>query len=212
MEWLRYDEGRLDEVVRRIVDVLGRGGVVAIPTDTCYGLAANAVDERAVAKVFRVKSRPLSKPVSIFVDSIERVRELFIVDELSEKALKLLPGRVTLIFRLREGVSLPRGVMTRDRKVGVRLSPHPLPTLVARVFGKPITATSANRSGAPPLYDARDVARELHGVDLIVNAGSLPRRPVSTVIDLTCTPPRVLRAGAVPPHQIARVLGLEVQL
>ena len=208
---MRYDEGRLDEVAGRIVDVLERGGVVAIPTDTCYGLAANAVDERAVAKVFRVKSRPLSKPVSIFVDSIERIRELFVVDELSERSLRLLPGRVTLILRLREGISFPEGVMARDRKVGVRLSPHPLPGLVVRAFGKPITATSANRSGAPPLYDAHEVARELPAIDLIVDAGSLPRRPVSTVIDLTCTPPRVLREGAVPLHRIARVLGLEVQ-
>jgi len=207
---IKYREDLLMEVADEVVCVLKMGGVAIIPTDTCYGLAADATSQEAVTRVFNVKRRPWDKPISIFLDSAEAVRRLFVIDEVAERALRLLPGHVTLILRLKGSVRLPRGVMREEGCVGVRISPHPLPRAIVRSLGKPITATSANRSGEPPVYEAAEAARQLPEADLVVDAGVLPRVPPSTVIDLTTRPPRILRVGPVPPSLIERVLGVKI--
>ena len=198
------------KVAVRVADYLKLGLVAAIPTDTSYGLAADATSPDAVRKVFEIKRRPLEKVVSVFVASKDDIRRLCILDELAERALALLPGRVTLILRAKDPSYFAPGVVTIDGNVGIRLSPHPLPTLIAEILGRPITATSANISGRPPLYSAREVAEQLPGLDVLVDAGELERTPVSTVIDLTTSPPRILREGPVTCEQVKRVLGTRV--
>lgn len=206
-----YREAALEEVAREVARVIREGGVAIIPTDTCYGLAADAASQGAVVKVFKVKRRPWSKPISIFLDSVDTVRRMFVVDEIVERALSLLPGHVTLILRLRRGIVMPRGIDAGGGRVGVRVSPHPLSRAVAAVLGRPITATSANRSGRPPVYEASKAARQLPEADLLVDAGTLPRIPPSTVVDLTVRPPRILRVGPVPPRLIEQVLGVSLR-
>jgi len=200
----------LEDVVGEVVEVLEAGGVVAIPTDTCYGLAADATRPECVSRVFELKRRSLSKPISIFVDSVEFVLEEFEVDEIAERFLRLLPARLTLVLLAKKPGKYPAGIVGRSGGVGVRLSPHPLPTKLVERLGRPITATSANISGRAPLYDPRDVERELPGVDLVVDGGLLERVPTSTVVDLTVRPPAVLRAGAVPVEYLERKTGVKL--
>lgn len=201
---------RLEDVVEDVAETLEAGGVAAIPTDTCYGLAADATRAECVSRVFELKRRSPSKPISIFVDSVEFILEEFEVDEIAVRFLRLLPARLTLVLLAKRPERYPAGIVGEGGRVGVRLSPHSLPTELARRLGRPITATSANVSGRPPLYDPREVERELPGVDLVVDGGTLRRVPTSTVVDLTARPPVVLRAGAVPVEYLERETGIEL--
>ena len=207
----RYYFYNLAFLARKVACMLRRGSVGAIPTDTSYGVAADATNPSAVEKVFRVKRRPMSKPLSIFVPSKEFIRETFVVDETVEKALELLPGRFTFILKLKRKRGLAKGVVTSDGSVGVRLPEHLFPHLVSKFLGYPVTATSANISGEPPIYDSRELFRKLKGLDFIVDAGTLPFVEVSTVIDFTVYPPRILREGAVKREYIEKFLGFRLE-
>ena len=195
MRIVKYSNELLEDITEIVAKVILEEGCAVIPTDTCYGLAADALSSKAVEKVFRIKKRELNKVVSVFVDSIDMIRDLCIVDRKVEKFLRLLPERVTLILKARRPEVFPRGIVTPDGKIGIRLPHHPLPPLIVKRIGRPITATSANISGFPPIYDSSKILTSLRGFDLLVDAGILPRIPPSTVVDLTCRPPRVLRRG-----------------
>ena len=181
----------------RAADVLRAGGLVAFPTETFYGLGAAALDGAAVAEVFVVKGRPASKPVLVLVDSVEMVERLA---EVSDRARRLMarhwPGALTLVVTARG--ELPPQLTGGTGTVGVRLSPHPVARGLVRAFGGPVTAPSANTSGAPPPTTAGDVLRAFRGsVALVLDGGSTPGGQPSTVIDLSVDPPHVIRQGAV---------------
>lgn len=203
---VKYEETRVDELARQLAELLNQGLVAAIPTDTSYGLAADAKNESAVRRVFDIKRRPYDQPVSVFLARVDDVYRYAVVDELVERFLVLLPGRVTLLVRARE--KFPEPMVVKDGKLGIRVSPHPLPRKIAQFLGRPITATSANIHGEPPAYSSKELSQL--AVDVIVDAGELPRIAVSTVIDLTVRPPRVVRRGPVTAEEIRRLTGVEV--
>ncbi len=186
------------------------GKVAAIPTDTSYGLAANAYDKVGVDKVFSIKARERSKVFSVFVSSVEMIRSMCIVDEIAEGFLEILPECLTLILKVKEPGKFAPGIVSPEGKIGVRLPPHRFPPLLAREVGAPITATSANISGEPPIYTPKLLKEKLTGIDIIVNGGDLPPTPPSTVVDVTRSPPVVLRVGPVSPQEIRRRLKIDV--
>ena len=202
----------LEEIVEEVAQLLARDFVAAIPTDTSYGIAADGLSEVAVRKVFEVKRRPLEKPISIFLSSVDEVRRYCVIDDLAERALGLLPGRVTLLMKARDPSSFPKGIIGPHGTIGVRISPHYFPTLLAAKLGRPITATSANISGEPPIYDPREIRARLFDIDVLVDAGILPRVPVSTIIDLTVRPPEIVRQGPVSKEEVESVLGVKVSV
>jgi L-threonylcarbamoyladenylate synthase len=178
-------------------DVLRAGGLVAFPTETFYGLGADALADAAVAEIFVVKARAESKPVLVLVDSVKMVEGLA---EVSDRARRLMarhwPGALTLVVTARG--ELPPQLTGGTGTVGVRLSPHPVARGLVRAFGGPVTAPSANTSGAPPPTTAGDVLRAFRGsVALVLDGGSTPGGQPSTVIDLSVDPPHVIRQGAV---------------
>jgi L-threonylcarbamoyladenylate synthase len=184
-------------VLGRAADVLRAGGLVAFPTETFYGLGASALDGAAVAAVFVVKGRAGSKPVLVLVDSVEMVERLAAV---SDRARRLMarhwPGALTLVMTARGG--LPPQLTAGTGAVGVRLSPHPVARGLVRALGGPVTAPSANPSGAPPPTTAEAVLRAFpEGIALVLDGGSTPGGQPSTVIDLSVDPPHVIRQGAV---------------
>ena len=200
----------IEEAAEEVVKVLSKGGIAVIPTDTSYGIVADAFNSLAVKKVFKVKRRPLWKPLSVFLSSVSEVRRLCIIEELEERALKLLPGRVTLIMKVKNPEAFPQGIIGPNNSIGIRISPHSLPTLVVKKLGKPITATSANISGELPIYDSKEILNKLSEIDLLVDSGVLPKIPVSTIIDLTRKPPRILRMGPVLKEEVEATLGTTV--
>jgi L-threonylcarbamoyladenylate synthase len=177
--------------------VLGRGGVVAFPTETFYGLGATALDGAAVRRIFELKGRPETKPLLLLVDSIAMAET---VGEVGLRARALMarhwPGPLTLVLRARPGV--PRDVTAGTGTVGVRFSPHPVARGLIGALGAPVTAPSANPSGLePPTSASAVLAYFRDGIDLVLDGGTTPGGEPSTVLDTTVEPPRVLRQGAV---------------
>ena len=179
---------------------LERGGLVVFPTETFYGLGAAGLDAHAVRRLLAVKERPDDKPILLLVDSVDMAEAVAL--EIGPGARALMarhwPGPLTLVLRARGGV--PVEVTAGTGTVGLRVSPHPVARGLVRALGGPVTAPSANRSGAPPTTTAAAALEQLEGrVDLVLDGGQTPGGPPSTVLDVTVEPPRVLRAGAVRP-------------
>jgi L-threonylcarbamoyladenylate synthase len=184
-------------VLQEAGDILRRGGLVAFPTETFYGLGANAMDRTAVARAFQVKGRPESKPLLVLVDSIKMAESLAL--EVSDLARRLMamywPGALTLVFKATP--SLPAELTAGTGTVGIRLPGHPLALALVHATGFPVTAPSANPSGAEPPTTAETVRRYFDGqIDLILDGGPTPGGRPSTVLDVSVSPPRLLRAGA----------------
>jgi len=178
--------------------VLKSGGMVAFPTESFYGLGTDALNAEAVGRVVRIKGRPGSKPLLVLVDGIERVEALCV--EISEGARALMerhwPGPLTLVLRAAPG--LPASVTAGTGTLGVRVPGHPVALGLVRAAALPVTAPSANPSGADPPTTAGGVRGYFEGqVDLILAAGPTAGGAGSTIADCTVWPPRVLRQGAI---------------
>ena len=205
--------GKEGEWLEEAVRVLRSGGLVAFPTETVYGLGADAFNESAVLKVFKVKRRPLGDALILHISGMEMVPQC--VSEFPEDAEKLArrfwPGPLTLILGKAEPV--PKVVTGGRRKVGVRWPAHPVAEAIIAGLGKPVVAPSANLSGRPSPTRASDVLTDLGGlIDLVVDGGETPIGIESTVLDLTVDPPTILRPGAIPKEEIEDVLGRPVAL
>jgi len=171
------------------VRVLSRDGLVVYPTETVYGLGADALSEDAVLKVYVVKNRPLSRPISIAVSDMDMLGAVAVVDEAARAFIKrFLPGPVTVILPVKS--CLPEIITGGTGLVGIRWPAHEIALAIIARLDSPITATSANVSGETPPTRPEDVY--IHS-DYLVDGGDLPGTP-STVVDLTTL--RILRKGA----------------
>ena len=182
--------------------VLRARGLVAFPTETFYGLGADALDEAAVARVFQAKGRPADKPLLVLVDSLEMVD--WVARDIPAEARRLMarhwPGALTLVLKAHG--ALPPALTAGTGTIGVRLSAHPVARALVSTLGRPITAPSANSHGhASPRTAAEVIAGLGDRVDLVLDGGTTPGGPASTLLDLTRTPPVVLRAGAIVPDR-----------
>jgi L-threonylcarbamoyladenylate synthase len=180
--------------------VLRRGGVVAFPTETFYGLGAAALDAVAVARVFVIKGRPESKPLAVLVDAPAMVSAVAADVPAVARALmeRHWPGALTLVLRAAPGV--PEAVTAGTGTIGVRVSSHAVARGLVQALGAPVTAPSANPSGAAPPTTAAGVLDYFDGdLDLVLDAGPTPGGLASTVLDVTVEPPRLIRPGPVCP-------------
>jgi L-threonylcarbamoyladenylate synthase len=201
--------------VEKAASLLRRGELVAVPTETVYGLAANALDPQAVERIYAVKGRPAANPIIVHVDSIVMARRC--VGEWPEPAARLAalfwPGPLTLV--LRKSDLIPQIVSAGGETVGLRCPAHPFMRALITACGFPLAAPSANVSNQVSPTSAEHVLRRLGGlggrIPLIVDAGPSSVGIESTVLDLSVAPPRVLRAGMIAAGQIGRELGIEVQ-
>ena len=178
--------------------VVEAGGLVAFPTESFYGLGADALDSDAVARVFEVKGRPEHKALLVLVDSIEMAVGL--AARVSDGARALMarywPGPLTLV--LEAAARVPVGLTGGGSTIGVRMPGHAVARALVRSAGRPITAPSANPSEAPPALTAAAVRDYFEGrVELILDGGPTVGGAGSTVADCTVWPPRILRQGPV---------------
>lgn len=180
------------------VRVLRQGGIVALPTESSYGLAVDVYNERALRRLYHVKQRAEEKPLLVLVNSREGVAGL--VREIPFQYKRLMaqfwPGPLTLIFPAAPQLS---SILTGGSEtVGVRHSPYQLASALVDNFGGPITATSANLSGKPPCTSAKDVEEIFgNGVDMIIDGGDATGKP-STIVTLKRGELTVLREGQLP--------------
>lgn len=194
--------------VQRAAELLRAGEVVALPTETVYGLAANALDPHAVAKIYEVKGRPAHNPIIIHVAGFELARECVTQwpDAAALLARSFWPGPLTMVLPRAPGI--PDLVTAGGETVGVRWPSHPFMQAVIRECGFPLAAPSANLSNSISPTNAQHVAKQLGDkIPLIVDGGQAQVGIESTVIDLVAQPPRVLRPGMIHEESLLAVLG-----
>lgn len=194
--------------LRLASDILHRGGLVVIPTETVYGLAANALDPQAVLGIYAAKNRPADNPLIVHVSSVDMAKEY--AAEWPRAAQKLAdafwPGPLTMILPKRENI--PPEVTCGGSSVAIRFPSHPVARAVIEESGLPLAAPSANRSGSPSPTCADHVVHDLNGlVDLIIDGGHCACGVESTVVTLCTNPPRLLRPGFVTVEELRDVLG-----
>lgn len=196
------DDGRAEAI-----GVLRAGGIVALPTDTVYGIAVALATPHGIERLFHVKRRPPEKAIALLLADQAQAAELGEVSPAAAAlAAALWPGPLTLVLPARPDPRLPEVLGAGTASVGVRLPDHPAPRALAAAVG-PLPTTSANLSGRPDPLDAATVVDELgDGVDLVLDGGRTPGSRPSTVVDLTVDPPVVLRVGLIDEARIRAVL------
>jgi len=196
------DVGRADAVA-----VLQSRGVVALPTDTVYGIAVDLATPGGVERLFAAKRRPPDKGIMLLLADASQADEVGVVGAAARAlAAAFWPGGLTLVVPRRPDVALPAALTAGTPTIGLRLPDHAAPRALAAVVG-PLPTTSANRSGLPEGRDAADIVDQIGDViDLVLDGGPAHGGPASTVVDCTGPRPRILRVGAVAPDAVAAVL------
>jgi len=194
-------------LVKYAADQIRAGEVLGMPTDTFYGLAADPFNLRAVDKVYEIKTRSRHKPLSLLIESVDQAEELAkkLPEEFYALARKFWPGPLTVIVKA--GSRLPLKVTANTGNVALRVPSAKIPLAVVTAAAIPITATSANLSGAAECTTAEQVHDQLHGrISIIVDGGTSPRIIPSTIIDLSDeeTRWRIIREGAIPKEEISK--------
>jgi len=190
----------------RAADVLRRGGVVAFPTDTFYGLAVDPRNEAAVSRVYEIKGRPAVSAMPLIASSREQAGAAAVFDEAGERlASAFWPGPLTIVLPATPAVA-PL-VLAGGRTVAIRVPDHEIARALAHELGFPITSTSANRSGQPPAAEGADLAHAgLDDIDLLLDAGPCRGGLPSTIVEMAASGPRLVRAGAVAWDRVLRSL------
>lgn len=198
-EILKVDADNSEErILSKAVEILANGGIIAYPTETFYGLGADATNEKAIEKIFAAKGRDFKNPISLIIDHTDDIYPL--VQNVPQTAKKLMaafwPGALTIVFLAANNVSplLTAG----SGKIGLRVSSHPIARGIVQKLKRPLTATSANLTGAPECTRASEVAEQIGDkIDTIVDWGKTQGGKASTLIDVTCNPPVILREGTI---------------
>ncbi|HEV8633595.1 MAG TPA: L-threonylcarbamoyladenylate synthase [Chloroflexota bacterium] len=196
------------DAVREAAEVIRRGGLVAFPTETVYGLGANALDDAAVRRVFVAKERPADDPLIVHLASAADLAAVCarLPPDLADLARRFWPGPLTVV--LPRGPAVPPSVTAGGETVAVRVPAHPVARSLIEAAERPIAAPSANRFARPSPTTAEHVLQDLDGrIDLVLDDGPTPLGVESTVLDLTGGQPRILRPGGVTAEQLQAVLG-----
>ena len=192
------DEKQTALLIKEAADILRKGGLVVFPTETVYGIGADAFNEKACSRIFEVKKRPESKPLIVLISHIKDLEN--VVKEVPDIARpfieKFWPGPLSIVFKKNE--KLPETVTACGDKVAVRLTSHPFIKELISETGFPLVAPSANISGNPSKTKAEDTFAELKGLaDMIIEGDESLSGKESTIIDVTGEKVRILREGAV---------------
>jgi L-threonylcarbamoyladenylate synthase len=180
------------KVLDKIAEVLNNGGVVVCPTDTVYGFLAIAGNKKAVEKIFKIKKRPRSKPLPVFIRDLKMAEEISEINENQKKTLKKYwPGKYTFIFKRRKGVKL---YGTEKNTIALRIPKYKFLNDLLKKINKPLVQTSVNVSGQPTLTKISDIIKQFNKSDiLLIDAGNLPKSKPSKIIDLTKNKIKTLR-------------------
>jgi len=198
--------------VRIAAEIISSGGLVAFPTETVYGLGADAFNEKAVLRVFKVKNRPPGNPLIVHISDVKQLEMIVaeVPDIISTIAKIVWPGPLTFILRKRKNV--PDIVTGGLPNVAVRMPAHPVALMLIKE-STPIVGPSANVSGKPSPTSAKHVIEDLYGkIDVILDAGETPLGIESTIVDMTTEPPVLIRPGPITIEQLKEILRREVKI
>lgn len=205
---LRVDpEGNPRAHLVKAAEIVRRGGVIAYPTDTFYGLGANPFNEEAIKRIFKIKGREETKPLLLLIAYRKEVKDLTrVVKPIAKQLMRhYWPGPLTMIFEA--SASLPPLLLGNSGKVGLRLPNNKLVSRLIRLVGYPLTASSANKSGKRNPLSAADVLNSLGDeIELILDGGPSSTALPSTVIDVSLFPPLLIREGVISFSEVLSVL------
>ena len=212
METIILQSDNLSDL-QQAAELLRAGETVAFPTDTVFGLGANAQNDTAVQKIYEAKGRPSDKPLILLIHDKAQLQQF--VDEVSDVAVKLIetfwPGPLTLVLPLKQNTvseTVTRGMTT----IGVRMPNHPVALKLLQLTDVPIAAPSANLSGNPSPATAEEVVADLDGrIAAIVSGSVCSIGQASTIIDVSSTTPVILRQGLISAAQLEQILGVPVK-
>jgi len=203
---LKITPKNFNEIIKEVIKYIRQGKVIVLPTDTVYGLAADAANQKAVKRLFKIKKRKLTKPIPIFVRDMAMVRKLADIDKAQEKFLKEnWPGKITAVLKRKER----KKMYGLDKKtIALRIPNYKLINILVKKLNQPLTGTSANISGKPATTKIKEVIKQFKNPrtrtssvrgrqkfqpDLIIDAGNLRKSRPSKVIDLTEKKIKILR-------------------
>jgi L-threonylcarbamoyladenylate synthase len=190
--------------IKKGVKILQKGGVIAFPTDTVYGLGADAFNPTAVERIYEIKNRPKYQQFPLLIADVKQLTTL--AEPTPEiawfLARRFWPGGLTLVLSKKDSVP---AYVASSPTIAVRVPNHPVCQALIQHLGNPLIGTSANISGQPAALTAEEVGQQLGGkIDLIINGGKCPGSKESTIVDITHEPPVILRQGIIPSSQIAK--------
>ncbi|NBJ11356.1 L-threonylcarbamoyladenylate synthase [Microvirga arsenatis] len=197
----------------RAADILRRGGLVAFPTETVYGLGADATDPQAVARIYAAKERPSFNPLIAHLDSLESAQRQGVFDETARRLAEAFwPGPLTLVVPVAPTCTVSHLARAGLDSVGLRVPAHPLAHALLQATGRPVAAPSANRSGRVSPTDAEHVLGDLDGrIDAVLDGGASQVGVESTIVACLEGPPRLLRPGGVPREAIETLIGTRLE-
>jgi L-threonylcarbamoyladenylate synthase len=189
------------------VEALRAGGVVALPTDTVYGICVALATEGGVERLFQVKRRPPEKGIMLLLEGVEQAPRIGVMTPAAAALAEACwPGGLTVVVPQRPDVPLPGALTAGTPTIGLRVPDHPAPRALAGRVG-PLPTTSANVSGLPEARDGQAILDQLgESIDLVLDGGPAHGGPASTVVDCTGEMPRILRVGAFPLARVAEIL------
>jgi len=205
VEYIKIDTERpIPWIISRAKKILEEGGVIALPTETVYGLVGDLFSQKAVKKIYQLKGRDLKKPLPVFIPTVESLP--LYVEDVPASAKKVIhefwPGPLTIVLKRKETLDIPFSTST----LGLRIPDHSVPLMLLEKFG-PLASTSANPSGKIEVFTAEDVKMYFNGeVDMILDGGKSYSTIPSTVIDFTTPTPRIVREGQIREEQIKRII------
>jgi tRNA threonylcarbamoyl adenosine modification protein (Sua5/YciO/YrdC/YwlC family) len=184
--------------VRQAVEILEKGGVIAYPTDTVYGLGCDLMNKNAIERLYQIKGMQKQKSLAFICHDLSNITKYAIVDNSAYRMLKhYLPGPYCFILAATREV--PKMVMTKQKTVGIRVPNHPVIIALTKELGRPIISTTAGRPDGEPLIDPVEIRDEFKGLDLVLDAGVGGDMP-TTVIDISTGALDIIREGAGPIH------------
>lgn len=191
--------------LKLVAKLMKRGAVAVYPTETAYAIGCDATNKKALKRIYKIKGREKNKPLTAIVCDLRMAKKYGKINKTAEKLIKkFMPGPLTLIVRKKK--IIPKEFNRKN--FGFRISSSKTARGMSCLLGKPIVATSANKSGKPAEYSAKKLIK-LFGknVDIIIDSGKIPRRKVSTIVDLTSGKIKVIREGALSQKRILSVSG-----
>ncbi|MBT3311524.1 MAG: threonylcarbamoyl-AMP synthase [Desulfobacterales bacterium] len=195
------------DIINKAAQIIINGGIVAFPTMSLYGLAADAFNKDAVGRIFEIKNRPGEKPILVLIKDRGDLSDL--VTDIPPAAVtimdKLWPGEITLVFKAKN--TLPENLTAGSGKIGIRIPIHNVASALVKAVGRPVTGTSANLSsgiGCSQISEMNPIIKS--NVDFSLDAGPLKGGKGSTVIDVTVDPPRILREGRYSEKEIMEII------
>ncbi|NOQ67923.1 threonylcarbamoyl-AMP synthase [Patescibacteria group bacterium] len=204
------NQNQIEKVSTDAAGILRSGKVVICPTDTLYGIGANALNEDAVIKVYKIKKQNRNKPISVIVKDIKMARRIACIDSKVEKILeRIWPGSITVVLRKKDIV--PHLLTGNGETIAIRISDNNFISMLMEKIDFPITATSANISGEKNLLKSDEIVEKFKNSkpnpDIFINAGDIKDPTASTIVDLTTPTPKILRTGIVGKEKMQEFFG-----